>query len=611
MPGMFGAVGPVSGLQECLRDKFMAPWGCCESVSVPGGIIGGHAFGQKRAVFRLEGNTVFAVDGELSVYTAAHKHTVGKDTIFNATDDQIRLTQECKGNVALADCKSRRWYLASELSGTFPLYYAQTNRGLLFCSRMRPLASVIQAPMDPVGVVEFLTKGYTLAGRTLFDGIRRLLPGQVLSYSPDQDQLRIAETSRLWTNGHADGDLSTWVSRVWQALNRSVDNLSRHHGKHALMLSAGWDSRLLLSVLLRQLRGDGMIAYTHGDPQSLELRIVRAISQFVGVQLHEESLDTPMVELDSLQRAFGRSETILFPEWHWAGSILESMGVKCVLAGVYGEVLGGHYGPPMIMNGSKKALASILLLMPNCPKLRVVSGFSGASETLLQQGRVNKPHYVSRAFWSAIDNITDQLNHDLKIDLARLQARGIEDGDTLVEAFVTEHRGTQYINAQMLSTRSMLDISMPYVDTELLEVATQCPLRLKFGNAINRAVLQAHGRALLQFASAATVLPVAYPIPVQEVARAGRRVVDKARWWLYLTTNGRVPPQRTGWPNFEFLRSSDWLSRIVNDLKCDIWDREMLSRMLVDAAEFNSQSRMSTIRQTLLRVYSVDLMLRA
>jgi hypothetical protein len=211
----------------------------------------------------------------------------------------------------------------------------------------------------------------------------------------------------------------------------------------------------------------------------------------------------------------------------------------------------------------------------------------------------------------SLGNITDQINADVENDLSRLRKRGIETGDKLIEAFVSEHRGTQYINAQMLSCRVALDVSMPYVESTLLGLATRIALATKFGNAINRAVLQNHAPELLRFPSAATLLPAGYPILLQESVRACRRVLDKTKWSLYFASNGRVAQGHFGWPNFEFLRHSDELRTIVSDLKCDIWDKKALDRTLIDAAKFGAHARMSTVRQSLLRIYSTDLMLRS
>ena len=344
MPGIFGGARCDPNLYETLQNKFAAPWGYCESTALPNGILGGHAFQPAQALHRTRNGVYFAVDGEASIYRAAPEFSLhGRPTLFCISDNELTLGETCKGNVVVVDPEKGLWYLAVEWSGNFPLYYAHTPSGLLFCNRLKPLARVLGASPDEIAIREYLHEFYMLAGRSFFHGINRLMPGQSLTYDQNLNHVHLHETSEVWV-GIEDGILAHRkhaANASWDSLMGAVRHCLDKNERHALMISGGWDSRTLLAAMEKHLGPTKMIGYTHGDLLSRELRIVEQICQSAGISFHKEAIDSAMLDPEILQRGFDRVETIIHPEWHRAGQVLADLGVRSVSAGVYGEVLGG------------------------------------------------------------------------------------------------------------------------------------------------------------------------------------------------------------------------------------------------------------------------------
>lgn len=199
MPGIWGAVGHTPAVCTTLRAKFEEPWGACDATNVAGGILGGHAFSPYRSLHVQPDGVAFALDGQLSAYHGPEGATSQPRGLWELDSGQLSLSAACKGNLALADANSGLWFLATDWSGMFPLYYLASETGLVFCSRQRPIAGVFDLQRDPLGLLEFLRYNYTLAGRTLFRNLRRLLPGQVLRYDSTSKKLELRETSRAWS----------------------------------------------------------------------------------------------------------------------------------------------------------------------------------------------------------------------------------------------------------------------------------------------------------------------------------------------------------------------------------------------------------------------------
>src|SRR5204863_7321007 len=96
---------------------------------------------------------------------------------------------------------------------------------------------------------------------------------------------------------------------------------------------------------------------------------------------------------------------------------------------------------------------------------------------------LGNPWHVQESLWEGMDLIGN-INGDIEITLARFKDRGISSGNQLIEAFITEHRGSQYINTQLLSCRASLDVFTPFGERDLLTLASRIPLATKVHNSL-------------------------------------------------------------------------------------------------------------------------------
>lgn len=576
MPGFFGAIASDSHIRESLRTLFSAPWGDCETIRLPNGIMGGHAFGQSTVLHALEDGAHFAVDGERSIYkleTAPFR--------FSPT---LELSTTCKGNVAIAT--NHLWYLATDWSGSFPLYYAHIPQGIVFCSRLRPLAQILRSEIDVVGLRQFFHACYMLSGRTFYKGISRLMPGQVLTYDPSSNRLSIEETSKAWVGLKPSSPSETWTG-LMKAVSNSLDTSCRN----AMMMSGGWDSRTLLAASRALLGSKNLLAYYHGGKESFEAKIANEVCSSLGVKFHHELLSMALFDLNFLKNSFNRTETVVFPEWHRAALVLSSFGIDCISSGVFGEILGGHYGRVMLCNGARKYSAFLMQMLG-------LNSSMASIFDLLRIRHVMKPWFVIPEVWGDIDELKQAMNSDIENSLKRFLDRGVQTPDQLVEAFITEHRGSQYINSQMLSCRSHLDVSIPFADQVFLMQTSRILLAAKLHNSLNRRMLRQHSPEVLQFPTAAAPIPASMPILVQELSRLLRHVVER---------RVKLPP--IGWWDWEFLRNGALLNAIVDDLELDLWNKNVIRKRIADCQKNKAES-IGQLRQRLLIIYTVDLTLR-
>src|SRR5438093_851654 len=86
---------------------------------------------------------------------------------------------------ALWDRLQGRLLLARDRLGIKPLYYAYTDKELLFASEIKALlvGGSVRPALNEAIVPEFLATGFVAGEETFFKGVRKLLPGRTLSWT--------------------------------------------------------------------------------------------------------------------------------------------------------------------------------------------------------------------------------------------------------------------------------------------------------------------------------------------------------------------------------------------------------------------------------------------
>jgi asparagine synthetase B (glutamine-hydrolysing) len=206
--------------------------------------------------------------------------------------------------------------------------------------------------------------------------------------------------------------------------------------------------------------------------------------------------------------------------------------------------------------------------------------------------------------------LLDAMNEGIRQDLCRLQDRGVSTAEQLREAFITEHRGVQYISAQTLATRLGVCAGVPFADRELLELASRVPAALKVHNRVSRALGERLAPKLNRVPMAATLTPASWPLVFQEGSRAVRRVYEDARRQLSVRSAGRIAPARLGWVNFDFLRTGTVLRDVVDSLSANLWDRAKLEAMVRRTGQEHTGRSLHPLFDQMGKILTVDRMLR-
>lgn len=230
---------------------------------------------------------------------AGHRYQTRSDseTILHAYEEHgTECLRLLRGMFAFAiwDAKRQRLFCARDRLGIKPFYYYWDGHLFAFASEIKALLELpeISPALDQESLPELLAFGYTSGERTLFQNIRKLMPGHrmTLDASARQPQLRC---ERYWDVpapfGDDEGiDERDWIRETRRRLEESVDLHRMSDVPLGVFLSGGVDSSAIAALMRRT--GSATVqsfAVGYAESKFSELSYARQVATALGTQHHE------------------------------------------------------------------------------------------------------------------------------------------------------------------------------------------------------------------------------------------------------------------------------------------------------------------------------------
>ena len=169
---------------------------------------------------------------------------------------------------ALHEKRGNRLLLGRDRLGIKPLFYSRLPDRLIFASEIKAILHLLpRTPnINPGALVQFLQNQFTTGRGTIFEGIYRVLPGEIITIEPNLEMIH----QRYWSPldipsreigyEQAHDEFNNLFSRV-------IDEHMRSDVPFGLFLSGGVDSAVLLAMLTR-LHGRSVKTYSVGFSDS-------------------------------------------------------------------------------------------------------------------------------------------------------------------------------------------------------------------------------------------------------------------------------------------------------------------------------------------------------
>ena len=227
--------------------------------------------------------------------SAGHRYVTRCDTetIIHAYEQYGRdSVRRFRGMFAFAiwDANQRKLFCVRDRLGIKPFYYFSNGRTFAFASEIKALLAHpdVDARLDESLLAEYLTFGYTSGDRTLFKGIRKLMPGHTLTL--DQDSRRL-ELDQFWDVPAPQAEQRSdaeWIAECRSRLEETVRMRLMSDVPLGMFLSGGVDSSAI-AALMKQMRSEPVKTFSVGYAEAAysELDYARQVSKAIGTDHHE------------------------------------------------------------------------------------------------------------------------------------------------------------------------------------------------------------------------------------------------------------------------------------------------------------------------------------
>jgi asparagine synthase (glutamine-hydrolysing) len=445
------------------------------------------------------------------------------------------------------DKETNRWLAARDPFGIKPLYFTETKEHLIFASEIKALFAhpKVHAKRNDEALQQYLAFQMCLDEETLFTGIKKILPGQLICGEGNQ----VIERFTYWdTNFKVDTDHTEdyFLDRIRLTLEDSVRLQLRSDVPVGCHLSGGIDSSLVSVLAANQ--SDSPLSLFHGKfSESLEYdesEYAKIISQQTGGIFHQV-IPTAQEFVDCLPSLiYALDEPVagpgVFPQF--AVSKLAKEKVKVVLGGQGGdEIFGGYVryligyleqclkGSIFESNEEGEHLVTLKSILPNLPLLQK---YFPLLKQFWSKGLFEDMDYRYFCLIDRSQGLQDILHTDF--------LRNFES-DYLFSTFqsVFNHPDTvSYINKMThfdqktllpallqvedrVSMQVSLESRVPLLDTRLVDLVTTIPPNLKFQGGRTKHLLKKAVNTILPQSILERKEKMGFPVPLKEWMQEG------------------------------------------------------------------------------------------
>ena len=379
---------------------------------------------------------------------------------------------------AVLDRKHQQLLLISDLLGSYPLYWCHTPGRLTFASELKAVLRhpAVNRALDARSVADYLQFGFVFGERTLAEGISLLAPGSVLTYDSAKDACTVRQYRRVADlfKGAANGRPAEALDRLTVTFGRCVERARQGDVTVGLSLSGGLDTRAILSAIPQ---GHPVSSYTLGVRGCADEVIAERLSSRAGTKHSFFELDdryladflpnlARMVSLtDGMYLSHGLTEIL-------AVRFLENADFNVLLRGHCGELAKTnlawpfHTDPHIATLTSPDQLASCLL-----QRLKyVVHGTS--LPDLFHDG------------WAA--RMADGPRQSLMESMADVP---LPPSELCSYLYLQEHH-RRFTIPSLEMFRDVVEVRLPFADTEFLQVLFATSGALRAGTDIHRALIR-------------------------------------------------------------------------------------------------------------------------
>lgn len=438
-----------------------------------------------RANLKLHGYT-FKTDSDTEVILNSFKHW-GADCVH-----------KFNGMFAFAiyDKQDKKVYIARDRLGIKPLYYAMVNGALIFGSEMKVILKHpdFTRSANLKALSSYLTFRYPQNDSPIFDGMKRLMPGNIMVISESGFTI-----SKYWEipffEEKEDFGEKYYLDRTEELLAQAVERRMISDVPLGALLSGGLDSSLIVANMCNYT-SDQVKTYSIGfDEEGYnESHYAEMVAQHCGV----DHLSLTLKQEDYIKQLH---ETVIQKDAplsipHEIALLRICSQLKkhttVIISGEGADELFGGYGR---VQRSPMDFKKIMFVKNNLPGVihRPLLKILGAGGDLEKWMAINShmEHFFSVYNWLPFDEkwglFTDSMMESINNDNSEIEywhsefehVAGGNEYDRILYMFEKNHLSCLLDRLDTMSMAAGVEARVPFVDHELVEFASSIPIKYK------------------------------------------------------------------------------------------------------------------------------------
>jgi asparagine synthase (glutamine-hydrolysing) len=423
---------------------------------------------------------------------------------------------------AIWDRNKRNLFLARDRLGIKPLYYRHDGKTLLFGSEIKTILAHpdVKREFNRGTLAEYLAFGYVAGEESMYAGIRKLMPGHILTV----DERGELETSSYWELSIKPDDGSQsrefYVSRYREQLEECVSSHLMSDVPLGVFLSGGLDSSAV-AALTTKIRKEPIetFAVGYGEEAFSELPYARTVAEHLKSKHHEVRLSRDEFFQTLPRLIWHEDEPIVWPSSValYFVARLARQRVTVVLTGEGSdETLAGYTRYPWTLLNSRmdSAYRSITpaalrrILRDAIDALPCsVDARRKVEHTFLMRDGASWPSFYFDNFYSAFSasELDELLTPDAKQVAGDAYAGSMEywnrsSGDLLHRLLYTDIK-TYLVELLMkqdqMSMAASIESRVPFLDHKLVEFTASIPAKYATKGMSGKCILKAAVENLL------------------------------------------------------------------------------------------------------------------
>ena len=458
-------------------------------------------------MFNEDGSVALIYNGEIYNFQELRKELTNH-TFQSKTDSEVLihgyeewgiegLLNRIDGMFAFAimDFRKNRLVLARDPLGQKPLFYSMENNALVFSSGLSALVKLLDhsPQVDESSLQQYLIQTFISGPQTIYEGVKKLLPGNFLVYDLDHGSHKIAS---YWTpeyKPHPSMKMEDAMESTRSLLKDAIRKRLVADVPVGAFLSGGIDSSLITSILFQELNYDcKTFTVKFNVDQYDESIVAREIAKKLGSEHHEYEFDLNLTQdLPGIIEMYGEpfGDHSALPTYYLSKHSVQH--IKVALSGDGGDESFAGYNTSKALKAAQKF--NTLLRNRSMFKLfrSVLEGRNKRARwiTAINERRNGQFIYDPMGDRGYRNYVGELFQEDSSVVLQRSDALNLDLWDHSKLDWVT--RGLEIdlknklpwnmlVKVDVASMAHGLELRSPLLDRSLVEFAGTIPTSIKF-----------------------------------------------------------------------------------------------------------------------------------